>query len=57
MRNRFGEVQEKIGEALMPKLMELMEWIEGDGGAAIDGGRSERDATGWHLAADRIRGR
>lgn len=37
LRNRFGEVQEKIGEALMPKLMELAEWLEGDGAKAVDG--------------------
>lgn len=36
LKNRFGEVQEKIGAALMPELLRLMDWIEGDGGAALD---------------------
>lgn len=37
LRNRFGEVQEKIGAALMPTLMEFADWLEGDGAKAIDG--------------------
>lgn len=31
LRNRFGEVQEAVGEALMPALDRLLSWIEGDG--------------------------
>lgn len=30
MRNRFGEVQEKVGEALMPTLEKLMDYAESD---------------------------
>ncbi|WP_169079851.1 hypothetical protein [Microcella alkalica] len=37
LRNRFGEIQEKIGEALMPKLMDFAEWLEGDGAKAVEG--------------------
>jgi len=37
LRNRFGEVQEKIGGALMPALDGLVEWLNGDGMVAIEG--------------------
>lgn len=36
LRNRFGEVQEKIGEALMPALDSLLKWVEGDGLRALE---------------------
>lgn len=41
LKNRFGEVQEQIGEALMPQLERLLDWLEGDGAAALD------DLTAW----------
>lgn len=31
LRNRFGEVQEQVGEALMPALDKLLEWVSGPG--------------------------
>lgn len=37
LRNRFGEVQETIGGALMPALDGLVEWLNGDGMVAIEG--------------------
>jgi hypothetical protein len=35
LRNRFGEVQESVGEALQPALDRLLEWFEGDGMTAM----------------------
>lgn len=37
LTNRFGEVQEAVGEALLPALDKLVEWIEGDGLRALEG--------------------
>lgn len=37
LTNRFGEVQEAVGEALLPALDKLLEWIEGDGLRALEG--------------------
>lgn len=37
LRNRFGEVQEKIGGALMPALQALVDWLDGDGMEVIEG--------------------
>jgi Skp family chaperone for outer membrane proteins len=37
LRNRFGEVQEKIGGALMPALQGLVDWLNGDGMTTIEG--------------------
>lgn len=37
LQNRFGEVQEAVGEALMPALDRLLDWIEGDGLNALEG--------------------
>lgn len=31
LQNRFGEVQEAVGEALLPALQKLIEWIDGEG--------------------------
>ena len=36
LQNRFGEVQETIGAALMPALDSLLEWLEGDGLVAVE---------------------
>ena len=37
LRNRFGEVQETVGAALMPALEALMDWFDGEGMAAVEG--------------------
>lgn len=37
LQNRFGEVQETIGAALMPALESLLEWLEDDGMVAVEG--------------------
>lgn len=37
LRNRFGEVQEVVGAALMPALGLLLDWFEGPGMAAVEG--------------------
>jgi len=37
LQNRFGEVQETIGAALMPALESLVEWLEDDGMVAVEG--------------------
>lgn len=37
LKNRFGEVQETIGAALMPALDKLLAWMEGDGLRALEG--------------------
>lgn len=37
MRNRFGEVQEAVGEALLPALEKIVDWIESDGLPALEG--------------------
>lgn len=37
LRNRFGEVQEVVGEALMPALDRVLDWFSGDGLAALEG--------------------
>ncbi len=37
LQNRFGEVQETIGAALMPALDSLLTWLEDDGMVAIEG--------------------
>jgi len=37
LRNRFGEVQEKIGAALIPALDGLVDWLNGDGMVVIEG--------------------
>jgi hypothetical protein len=37
LQNRFGEVQETIGAALMPALESLLKWLEDDGMVAIEG--------------------
>jgi hypothetical protein len=37
LQNRFGEVQETIGAALMPALDSLLEWLENDGLVAVEG--------------------
>lgn len=37
LQNRFGEVQETIGAALMPALDKLLAWLEGDGLRALEG--------------------
>lgn len=31
LQNRFGEVQEAVGEALLPALQKLIDWIDGEG--------------------------
>lgn len=36
LQNRFGEVQEAIGAALMPALDKLLAWLEGDGLRALE---------------------
>lgn len=36
LQNRFGEVQEKVGEALMPALEDLMDFLEKDGMPVIE---------------------
>jgi hypothetical protein len=36
LRNRFGEVQEKVGEELMPVLDTFVGWLESDGMVAIE---------------------
>lgn len=47
LQNRFGDVQEVVGEALMPALDRLMNWMDGEGLAAVEG------FAGW-LATDGI---
>jgi hypothetical protein len=37
LQNRFGEVQETVGAALMPALDSLLSWLEDDGMVAIEG--------------------
>lgn len=37
LTNRFGEVQEAVGEALMPALDKLLDWVSGDGLRALEG--------------------
>ena len=37
LQNRFGEVQETIGAALMPALESLLKWLEDDGMVAVEG--------------------
>ena len=37
LANRFGEVQEAVGEALMPVLNSMLEWFEKDGMKAVEG--------------------
>jgi hypothetical protein len=49
LRNRFGEVQERVGEALMPALDRLLDWLEGDGIRAME------DFAGW-FAGDGMEG-
>jgi hypothetical protein len=36
LQNRFGEVQEAVGEALLPALQRLIDWIDGDGLAVLE---------------------
>lgn len=36
LTNRFGEVQEAVGEALLPALQRLIDWIDGDGLAVLE---------------------
>lgn len=37
LKNRFGDVQEEVGEKLMPALETFQGWLEGDGMDAISG--------------------
>ncbi|MFC9559914.1 hypothetical protein [Agromyces sp. NPDC056965] len=37
LRNAFGEVQEKVGESLMPTLADLADWINDEGIPALEG--------------------
>lgn len=41
LRNRFGEVQEKIGLALMPALDGIVTWLNGEGMETVEG------LSGW----------
>jgi hypothetical protein len=47
LRNRFGEVQETVGQALMPALDLMLTWFEKDGIEAVEG------FAGW-LTSDGI---
>jgi hypothetical protein len=47
LRNRFGEVQETVGQALMPALDSMLTWFEKDGIEAVEG------FAGW-LTSDGI---
>lgn len=37
LQNRFGDIQEVIGAALMPSLERLMDWFDGEGMEALEG--------------------